>query len=212
VLESVLNWVSGMSPATLYALIGLVAFIEALFPPAPADVVIALCAFLAARQDANLSITITVIVLGMTAGMAVVYLVARRLGADWMHARLKRFGVDMAEQRMEVMYGRYGMGALFLGRFVPGLRMIVPAAAGMLRLPFGRSMLLMGLASLIWYGTISILAYQVGSDWEAFRASIERLLGRFGLTAAAFLALAVLVGWATWRQRKARRAELRNRP
>ena len=57
-------------------------------------------------------------------------------------------------------------------------------------------------ASLIWYGMITILAFRVGEDWDLFRAAVERLLARVGVTAAAFLALALIVGWALWRQRK----------
>jgi membrane protein DedA with SNARE-associated domain len=201
-MDRLTEFLSGLSPVTLYALMGLVAFIEALFPPMPADVIVALVAFLAARQGANVSLTIAVIVGGMSLGTAVVYGVARRFGAVWAHKQLKRFGVDGAERKLEALYGRYGLGALFLGRFIPGLRMLVPPVAGMLRVPFIPSMVLITAASLIWYGLITVLAFRVGEDWDVFRASVERLLSRVGLTAAAFLALALLIGWAVWRQRK----------
>jgi membrane protein DedA with SNARE-associated domain len=201
-LDQLIAYLESVTPGTLYALIGLVAFIEALFPPMPADVIVALTAFLAAQRGANLYITIVIIVGGMSLGSAIVYGVARRFGAEWMHKQLKRFGVDSAERRLEALYGKYGLGALFVGRFVPGLRMFVPPVAGMLRVPFLPAMALMTAASLIWYGLIAALAFRVGSDWEVFRASIERLLARVGITAAAFLLLAVLVGWAIWRQRR----------
>jgi membrane protein DedA with SNARE-associated domain len=201
-MEKLMEYLSGVSPEMLYLLIGVVAFIEAIFPPIPADVIVALAAFLAAQNDANLYITIGSIVAGMSAGSAVVYWVARRFGAAWMHAQLKRFGVDSAERKLEALYGRYGLGALFVGRFIPGLRMFVPPVAGMLRVPFLQSMILITAASLIWYGIIAALAFRVGSDWEVFRSAVERMLARVGITAAAFLALAIIVGWAVWRQRK----------
>ena len=194
-----------LSPVALYALLALVSFIEAIFPPIPADVIVALGAFLAARNEANLLITVAVIVGGMSVGATLVYWVARRYGAAWMHERLRRLGVDTAERRLEALYGRYGLGALFIGRFVPGLRMFVPPAAGMLRVPFWRAISLITLASILWYGLIAALAFRVGSDWEMFRYAIDRLLKRVGLTAAAFLLLAGLVGWAVWRQRKFKR-------
>lgn len=204
-MDRLAELLGGVSPATLYALLALIAFIEGIFPPMPADVVVALGSFLAARNGANLYLTIAVIVGGMSAGSAVVYWLARRFGAVWMHAQLKRFGVDNAERQLEALYGRYGLGALFIGRFVPGLRMLVPPVAGMLRVPFITSMTLITLASIIWYGLIAALAFRVGSDWEMFRFAIERLLARVGLTAAAFLALASLIGWGVWRQRRFRR-------
>jgi membrane protein DedA with SNARE-associated domain len=201
-MDRLVEILEGVSPATLYALIGLIAFIEAIFPPMPADVIVALTSFLAARRGANLYLTIAIIVGAMTLGSAIVYGVARKYGATWMHKQLKRFGVDTAERKLEALYGKYGLGAIFVGRFVPGLRMFVPPVAGMLKVPFIPSMLLITAASLIWYGLIAVLAFRVGTDWEVFRASIERLISRVGMTAGAFLVLALLVGWAVWRQRK----------
>ena len=201
-MDRIFDFLDSVSPATLYALLALVSFIEAIFPPMPADVIVALGSFLAARQEANLYLTIVVIVGGMSIGSTIVYWVARRYGAAWMHAKLRKLGVDTAERRLEALYGRYGLGALFIGRFVPGLRMFVPPAAGMLRVPFWRAISLITLASVIWYGLIAALAFRVGSDWEVFRYSIEHLLARVGYTAAAALLLAGLVGWAVWRQRK----------
>lgn len=200
--ERIIAALAEISPGALYWLLAVVAFIEGIFPPMPADLVVALGSFIAARAKANLYITIAVIVGGMSGGSAVVYWVARRFGTAWMHRQLKRFGVDTAERKMEALYGRYGLGALFLGRFIPGLRMLVPPVAGMLRVPFIPAMALITLASIIWYGLIAALAFRVGSDWEVFRDAVEKLLSRVGMTAAAFLALALLIGWGIWRMRK----------
>ena len=211
-MDRLFGFLDGVPATTLYALLALVSFIEAIFPPMPADVIVALGAFLAARQGANLYLTIAMIVGGMSVGSTVVYWVARRYGSAWMHEKLRKLGVDTAERRLEALYGRYGLGALFIGRFIPGLRMFVPPAAGMLRVPFWRAISLITLASVIWYGLIAALAFRVGSDWEMFRYSIERLLARVGYTAGAALLLAGLVGWAVWRQRKFKKELLPNNP
>lgn len=209
-MDRLVEFLGGLSPAALYTLLGFATFIEGVFPPVPSDVIVAVGAFLAARRGMNLYATIAVIVGGMTLGASAIYWLARRYGSVWMHAQLKRFGVDSAERQLEAMYGRYGLGALFLGRFVPGLRMFVPPVAGMLRVPFVTSIALIALASLVWYGLIAALAFRVGSDWELFHFAMLRLLRRVGFTAAAFLALAVLVGWALWRLRKFRREAAAN--
>lgn len=204
-MTHLIAYLDQVSLATLYALLALISFIEGMFPPMPADIIVALGAFLAAQRGANLWLTIALTVGGMSAGSTVVYWVARWLGAAWMHERLRRMGVDKAERRIEALYGRYGLVALFIGRLIPGLRMLVPPAAGMLRVPFWKAISLITLASLIWYGLIAALAFRVGSDWELFRDAVERLLARVGLTAAAFLLLTGLVLWAIWRQRRFRK-------
>ena len=66
-----------------------------------------------------------------------------------------------------------------------------------------RAFVLFGVAAL---AGCAALAFRVGSDWEALRYSMERLLARVGYTAAALLALAGLIGWGVWRQRKERQA------
>ena len=208
-LDRLAELLGEMTPETLYFALGIISFIEAIFPPVPADVVVALGAFLAARSGAGLIPTILVVVGAMSAGSVVSYWLGRRFGAVWMHRQLKRLGVDTAERQFEALYGRYGLSALFLARFVPGLRMFVAPVAGMLRIPLVPTIVLITIASFIWYGFIATLAFRVGTDWEAFKAAIETLVARVGLTAAAFCGLALVVGWAVWRRRKFRRQMLK---
>ena len=68
-MDRFLSLFDGLSPGALYGLLGLVSFIEAIFPPAPADLLVAVGAFLAARQDMNLALTIAVIVTGIAASI-----------------------------------------------------------------------------------------------------------------------------------------------
>jgi membrane protein DedA with SNARE-associated domain len=58
------------------------------------------------------------------------------------------------------MFARYGLPALFVARFVPGVRAVVPVAAGALKLPAFRTTVLMALAAAIWYGAIEWVAYR----------------------------------------------------
>jgi len=80
-VTALLDWVAGIDLTTLYALLALVAFIESIFPPAPADVVVAFGAFLAARRGASYPMVVAAIVAGSTVGAMVVYAVARHFGA-----------------------------------------------------------------------------------------------------------------------------------
>jgi membrane protein DedA with SNARE-associated domain len=48
-LESWINWLAGLPPVAIYSVIALMAAIENIFPPFPADTAIALGAFLAHR-------------------------------------------------------------------------------------------------------------------------------------------------------------------
>ena len=207
-LDALSNWVNGLSIPTLYWLLGTVAFIEGIFPPLPADVVVALGSFIAARRGANFQITAASIVVGSVAGAMVVYAIARRFGAEWLHARLRKAGIDNLEQRLEVMYSRYGMVALFVSRFLPGLRAITPPMAGATRVPPVRTALVFLISSAIWYGAIAWIAFQVGDDWEAMQKSVGRFARQVGLVAAVAAGLiAVIVIIVVRRRASARIAD-----
>jgi membrane protein DedA with SNARE-associated domain len=195
-LDAISGWIDQLNLSTLYWLLGIVAFIEGIFPPLPADVVVALGSFLAARRGANFGITAASIVIGSVAGAMVVYAIARRFGAAWLHAKLKKAGIENLEQRLEVMYSRYGMIALFVSRFLPGLRAITPPMAGATRVPPIRTAIVFLVSSAIWYGAIAWIAFQVGDDWEEMQKTVRhfaRQVGLVALFAAALIAAIIII-------------------
>ena len=195
-LAAISAWLNSLPLGALYALLGITAFIEGIFPPVPADIVVALGSFLAARRGANLTITAACIVVGSVAGAMVVYAVARQFGAAWLHMRLKKAGIDNLEKRLEVMYSKYGMTALFVSRFLPGLRAVCPPMAGATRIPPVRTALVFFVASAIWYGAIAAIAFRVGDDWDQMQKSVKHFARQVGLVAffaAALFAAVVLI-------------------
>ena len=204
-IDTISNWINSMPIGALYALLGIVAFIEGIFPPVPADIVVALGSFLAARRGADLTITAACIVVGSVAGAMVVYSAARRFGAAWLHTRLKRAGIDNLEQRLEVMYSKYGMTALFVSRFLPGLRAVCPPMAGATRVPPIRTAFVFLLASAIWYGAIAWIAFRVGDDWEQMQRSVKHFARQVGIVAAVAAALFAGIVIIVLRRRATRR-------
>jgi membrane protein DedA with SNARE-associated domain len=202
-LDAIQAWVNALPLAGLYALLGAMAFIEGIFPMVPADAVVAFGSFLAARRGAQLWLTAGSIVAGSVAGAMVVYAVARRYGAAWLHARLRKAGIDNLEQRLEVMYSEYGMMALFISRFLPGLRAVCPPMAGATRIPPVRTALVFLLASGIWYGAIAWIAFRVGGDWDQMQASVRHFANRVGSAALILALVATVVALVVVRRRRA---------
>ncbi|MCX5761865.1 MAG: DedA family protein [Gemmatimonadetes bacterium] len=203
-MNELLAWVSGIDLTTLYALLALVAFIESIFPPAPADVVVAFGAFLAARRGANYSIVVAAIVGGSAVGAMVVYGVARRFGADSMHAQLRRLKLIGAEEKLEALYAHYGLAALFVSRFVPGLRAVVPPMAGALRVPWIRTFMVITVASTVWYGLIIWLSFRVGADWEQVKATLHVVGRRVGVSAVVVAVVLGVIGRRLWKRHRAK--------
>lgn len=199
-----LDWVNSLDIGTLYILLGAVAFVESIFPPAPADVVVAFGAFYAARRNAEFWPVVVAIVVGSVIGSLVVYAVSRRFGADWMHARLRRFHMLNAEEKLESLYAHYGLAALFVSRFVPGLRAVVSPMAGALRVPVLRYTAVIAVACTIWYGLIIWIAFRVGADWDTVKASLHVVGLRVGIIAGVLIAVLAVVGHRLWLRHRAK--------
>ena len=186
-----LAWVTTLPLTALYAVLALAAAVENFIPPLPSDTVVAFGSFLAARGHGALWATFLAVWIGNLAGAMGVYAVARRYGAERLERRLLGNRAEQVEATLENYYGRFGLVALFLGRFIPGVRAFVPLFAAAMRVRSLTTAVLIGAASAIWYGVISYVGYTVGSDWPA----VVRVLSRDGRDLAiGAVALVLILG------------------
>jgi membrane protein DedA with SNARE-associated domain len=196
-VDSLLAWLSSLPIGTLYVALAAVAAIENVFPPVPADTVVALGSFLAARGRGNVWAAFLTTWLGNITSAMIMYGVGRKYGAQRFERRLLGDKGPHAEHRLERLYGRYGVMALFASRFIPGVRAIVPPFAGALRVPPLRAGLAMAGASAIWYGTVSYLGFTLGGNWRR----VLQLITDYGRALAIGAAVLLLIGLVIWRTR-----------
>ncbi len=133
------------------------AALENVFPPIPADTVIALGVFLSRFGPISAGEIFLITWVANTASAAAVYLAARTLGRRFVEGRVgQRLLRPRALARIERIYERYGVWGIFLSRFVPGVRAVVPPFAGLANLSAARALIPAALASGIWYGAITV--------------------------------------------------------
>ena len=200
-MSGVLDWLESLPVAALYGCLAIIAAIENIFPPVPADTVVAFGSFLAARGHGTALGAFLSTWIGNVAGAMLMYALGRHFGAGWLEARMSRRGGAEVQQRLERMYGKYGLLAIFMSRFLPGVRAIVPPFAGALRVPPLRAGAMIAIASAIWYGTVTIVAYRLGANWEQAMARLGEYQ-RVIVTVAATLVVLALVGWLLGRRRR----------
>src|SRR3954468_17295194 len=141
------DWLSHIPLAALYLLMAAFAAVENVFPPVPADTVVALGSWLAARGDGSALWAFLATLIGNVAGAAAMYVVGRRHGAGWMRRRFPSLGSERNERRLRALHGKYGIAALVLSRFIPGVRALVPPFAGAMHLSPAPTILAIALAS-----------------------------------------------------------------
>jgi membrane protein DedA with SNARE-associated domain len=201
-VDRLLEFLRGLHPAALYAVACASAAAENVFPPLPSDVVVAFAAFLAAQGRGSAAGAFLSVLVGNVAGAMFMYRVGAKFGAERV---LRRFGAGGAqEERLRAWYGRYGLGAIAVSRFLPGVRAIVPPVAGALRVGAVRAGIAMAIPSAIWYGGITYLAFTAGGNFDTLRARIAAGQRWLGVGAAVLVAIAALVWWVRRRRAAAR--------
>jgi membrane protein DedA with SNARE-associated domain len=201
-LHSITSWLGDLPLGSLYIAIAALSAFENFFPPFPSDAVIAFGSFLADRAHGS---PFTVFLLGWAgnvAGAGITYTLGRKFGAKVFLRRIEKFAGPDAEDRIKKLHKKHGLVGLFVSRFLPGVRAIVPPFAGAMRLPAFRVMLSIGSASAVWFALITFLAFRAGDNWDL----VEKYLVRSGKVAGAIaigLVLVALIFWL-WRRRRAK--------
>jgi membrane protein DedA with SNARE-associated domain len=116
------------------------------------------------------------------------------------HRLLARAMPPARLQAMQALMQRWGPAAIFLARFMPGVRTGIYFAAGSLKLPYRQQVLFDGAAAAV---ELPLLVYGVrylGGRWEALLAQFQHLQVVL-LPAAVLLALAA---WLVLRRRNRR--------
>lgn len=201
-VESIIDSLSQLPLGVLYLIIGAISAIENVFPPFPADAVVALGSFLAARGRGSPYSAFVFAWVGNLIGAAFTYYLGRRYGSGPFLVRLERWVGKDAEARFMKLYEKYGLPALFVSRFLPAVRSLVPPLAGAMKLPPLPVALAVASASGIWFAFLTWIAFRAGSDWDVLYAYIVKSSKVVGSGALALAALVIVALYIRYRRRK----------
>ena len=201
-MQAWLDWLSSLPAPWLYGAIVVAACAENVFPPLPADSVVALGAFAAARSGGSALGAWAATMVGNLVGALAMFALGRRVGISGLSARFPRTFPAEASARVAAQFRKRGLLALIVSRFLPGVRALVPPVAGALGMGVARSAAAMAIASGVWYAIVCGLAFRAGANADALLkqiASQQRLAG----AVAAGIILLVAAAFA-WRRRNRR--------
>jgi membrane protein DedA with SNARE-associated domain len=173
-VSSVLGFLADLPPALIYGVLGAGAALENLVPPVPADTFVLLGGFLAGRGRVDAWIA-WLVTWGFNVGTALlVYGIAFRHGRTFFEVGLGRHVLNEHQlHRMARFYQRFGPFAIFFTRFLPGLRAVVPAFAGVTHQRFLPVALPVAAASGIWYGALVWLGSAAGQNLDTLIRWVE---------------------------------------
>lgn len=196
-----------LPPVAVYAVLGALAAAENLLPPLPADTAVALGAFLSHRGLTTPLGVFVVVWAANSVGAAAMYLAARRYGRRLFGSSTgRRLITPEAVAFIEREYLRYGLAGIFVSRFLPGIRAVVPPFAGLVNLGPVRSLVPIVLASGIWYALITWAGSALGARWEHIAELITDV--NRGLAIAGVVLAVALGTWWYLRRRRAKRRRI----
>jgi membrane protein DedA with SNARE-associated domain len=176
-------------PFAVYLVVGVIIGLESLGIPLPGEIALVSAALLASRHtlDINPVGVGAAATIGAIVGDTIGYSIGRRYGMG-LFERLgrrfpKHFGpghVALAKQ----FFTRWGMWAVFFGRFIALLRIFAGPLAGALKMPYSHFLAANASGGLLWAGGTTAVVYYLG-------LAAEKWLSRFSWIG---LVVAVVIG------------------
>lgn len=189
-------------PLAVYLLVGGVVGVESLGIPLPGEIMLVSAALLSSRHDLAVSpIGVGVAaVLGASVGDSIGYTIGRRFGMplfDRLGRRFpKHFGpghVALAER----LFSRWGVRAVFFGRFIALLRIFAGPLAGALKMHYPRFLAANVSGAICWAGGTTAVVYFAGM-------AAERWLERFSWIALVIAVVGGVIAAILLRERTSR--------
>jgi LPXTG-motif cell wall-anchored protein len=195
VLASILSVTQNLG----YPLLGVVVGIEALGVPLPGETAIIFGGLAASNGRLDIVLVIVVAAAAAIIGDNIGFEIGRRGG----RALLERPG-RFYEERQRVLkvgdpfFERHGSKAVFLGRWIAGLRVWASWLAGASSMRWRTFFLWNALGGICWATSVSLAAYFGGT-------AVEKVFSKIGVYAIILVGAVVLLGGGYWFWRRRRR-------
>ncbi|MFF0561219.1 DedA family protein [Streptomyces sp. NPDC004266] len=185
------EWLETIPAIAVYVLVAVVIGLESLGIPLPGEIVLVSSALLASQHgDINPYVLGACATAGAIVGDSIGYAIGRKGGRPllaWLGGKFPKHFSEANIGLAENSFQKWGMWAVFFGRFIALLRIFAGPLAGVLHMPYWKFLIANVLGGILWAGGTTAVVYSVGVVAEAW-------LKRFSWLG---LVLAVLIGVAS---------------
>lgn len=171
-LDNVAMWVQGIIRAMGYPGLGIVMFLENVFPPIPSEAVLPMAGWLAFEKEGNFTLWGVTLVgaIGSVSGALVFYGLGYWFGEQRVRELVRRYGKWMLLTEADFdtaldWFARYGEHVIFFGRMVPIVRSLVSIPAGIAGMNLGRFNLYTAMGTALWSFLLALAGYLLGKNW-----------------------------------------------
>jgi membrane protein DedA with SNARE-associated domain len=168
---NVQGMLQSIPPILVYLVVGGVVGIESLGIPLPGEIVLVSAALMSAHHDLAVNpIGVgAAAVIGAVVGDSIGYTIGRRFGMPLFDRLGKRFPKHFGPGHValaEKLFNRWGVRAVFFGRFIALLRIFAGPLAGALKMPYPRFLVANVSGGICWAGGTTAAVYFAGEAAE----------------------------------------------
>lgn len=200
------EWITQLMESLGYWGIGLLMFLENLFPPIPSELIMPLAGFTVAQGKMNFLLAVLAGVVGTVLGALPWYYAGKLVGEVRLRRLADRYGKWLTLSGKDIdkanaWFTKHGAKAVFFCRMVPGVRTLISLPAGLNAMPIVPFLIYSTAGTILWIGFLTGLGYLLGHNY----ALVDDYLGPVAKLVLGLL----LVVFAVWvlqrRKRQARR-------
>jgi membrane protein DedA with SNARE-associated domain len=166
------GWLETIPAVSIYVVVAVVIGVESLGIPLPGEIVLVAASLLASQHgQVDPFVLAACATVGAVAGDSTGYAIGRKGGRPLLAWLGRRFPKHFGESHVAVAersFQRWGMWAVFIGRFIALLRIFAGPLAGVLRMPYWKFFIANALGGIVWAGGTTLVVYEVGKvaeDW-----------------------------------------------
>jgi membrane protein DedA with SNARE-associated domain len=206
--EWISTWITTTMSSMGYVGIGLLMFLENLFPPIPSELIMPLAGFTVSQGKMEFFPAVAAGVIGTVLGAFPWYYAGKIIGGERSRQLADRYGKWLTLSGKDIdtangWFNRHGSKAVLLCRLVPGVRTLISLPAGINTMPLVPFIIYSTIGTTLWVLFLTFLGLQLGNNYD----KVEQWLGPVSKIVLGSLVV-VFVGWI-WKRRQDIRRKLR---
>lgn len=166
------EWITNTMNSLGYLGIGLLMFLENLFPPIPSELIMPLAGYTATLPNSQIQVipAISVGVIGTIVGAIPWYYAGLLLGQQRLQLLVGRYGkwIGISGEDIEKSvhwFQKHGAKAVLFGRLVPGIRTLISIPAGISKMPIIPFFFYSTIGTIGWVSLLTYAGYFLGKNY-----------------------------------------------
>jgi membrane protein DedA with SNARE-associated domain len=194
------EWIPNIMNQLGYWGIGLLMFLENLFPPIPSELIMPLAGFTVFKGQMDFILVIIAGVVGTILGAFPWYYIGKFISEERLEHLADKYGKWISVTSKDIKkannwFNEHGGKAVFFCRLVPGVRTLISLPAGINNMPLIPFTIYSTLGTTIWVTFLTFLGYKLGDHYEL----VDQYLGPVSKIVLAIIVISFIL-WVVRKQ------------